>query len=655
MKRTLLSVVALLATASLALAQLPRIEKAPATSSSKSTMIGATAPELVNPNSFGYAIRDIFDPQQALGARDNMFVGAVIAVPTVAGAKITGVDYLSLCAKAQGSIGVFEVTKAPDNEGKQETKCIALKTVDNKKGAYSHAKFDTPIVMEEGKRYLVGYEVQSGTQAAGELYILCFDGFPSKAAAAMASYVSVGNNAMFKKDEAVTFFDISKENFGSPFLFVQIEGADEYNNAAIFTKLTSPGTVQHDQEVAIKAEVYNVSQAPITKIECAYTVDGTAKTLSLDNLNVAPGKGTEIEIRLGTLPIGTHKVEMAVNKLNDGKNNLMSDFAKGKVELLSMDPTQYFATKEILLERFTTEQCGYCPQMDPVQNAGVQALEGKGYKVSVIAHHVGFGTDFLTCSESEELLPYFYGGPRTFAPAISLNRAVSKNTEMTAPLIVGIGSSNDILNAGSEVGDVLTPARIKEIRRTLDWGGGSDYEVDIELSDALPKDNLYISAVLTENDIKAKSQASGGSNYKHHHVARFFAFGAFGQKIEVTGNTMTIPVKGVAVAKSWKFENCKLVVFLHRDIKNDEPGKRAIYSVMSIPANIKALSADLAPELVPVAYAIQNDIYIRGAVDSYEVYDLAGRRVASSNLAAGVYFVKVLVAGKAYTSKVIVK
>lgn len=78
-------------------------------------------------------------------------------------------------------------------------------------------------------------------------------------------------------------------------------------------------------------------------------------------------------------------------------------------------PKQTF-TRKVLLEQFTTAQCGYCPAgADRIHDA----IDGNN-NVIWIKHHAGFGTDGIT-NNINETMTVFYGGS-TFAPAMMLDR-----------------------------------------------------------------------------------------------------------------------------------------------------------------------------------------------------------------------------------------
>ncbi len=58
-----------------------------------------------------------------------------------------------------------------------------------------------------------------------------------------------------------------------------------------------------------------------------------------------------------------------------------------------------YELKMLLIEQFTTENCGYCPGGAAKLKTAINGLEDPS-KILWIAHHAGFGTDFLTIKES---------------------------------------------------------------------------------------------------------------------------------------------------------------------------------------------------------------------------------------------------------------
>ena len=86
--------------------------------------------------------------------------------------------------------------------------------------------------------------------------------------------------------------------------------------------------------------------------------------------------------------------------------------------IFAQDDPQAF-TRKILIEQFTTAQCGYCP-------AGAERLatatDGQT-NVVWLRYHAGFGTDALT-NDIAETMTCFYGGS-TFAPAMMVTSDTS--------------------------------------------------------------------------------------------------------------------------------------------------------------------------------------------------------------------------------------
>ncbi len=79
---------------------------------------------------------------------------------------------------------------------------------------------------------------------------------------------------------------------------------------------------------------------------------------------------------------------------------------------------------ELLLEQFTGERCPACPGGAKTIKSTINSMVSE-CRVSWIAHHAGYYTDFLTLPESQQLQHLFRigGGTGTYAPAFMINRA----------------------------------------------------------------------------------------------------------------------------------------------------------------------------------------------------------------------------------------
>lgn len=665
MKKNLLSVITLLVSFTLAMAQVPQEFTSPHAKEG-----GPSLKSYAPPAAFGYADPEVPpNPKRAIGAKGS-YAQVFIELPTLPGAKITAIHFATTTTQPGTIAGVFELSGEPTfstEEGAlvQNFVCLTSVSTQPNTNAYSKVTLKTPIFMEEGKRYAVGYEVLCGsTQSTSWPILVDATDTPLKRKA--ANYFGIANQSLLKQGNRgkITIYD--KMGFGAPYIYAEVEDSqNRLNHIATIASITHEKEITSTSHVELAFTLQNLGKEKLTNAKAYLQIEDAniTRTIELTGIDASPGKksGT-IKVLLDPLPTGTHRITCSLSESN-GQTNPLATLSKVSTELKTFNAGQKRFSKQILIERFTGERCGNCPAADIRQHEAAKRLKELGYEVNQIVHHTGYGEDFLTLTDSKKLTRYFYPSDGTWAPAFAFNRThLEGRMRNNAPLIIDAGGVASMVALSKTISARRLPAVITAIRRTEEQGNVANYEVDLLLTDDLNKDNLYISAMITESHIRAQSQAGAPNNkpFYHEHAIREFIYGAFGQKVIITGNKMTVPINSVTYKNGWVKKNCNLVVLVHQDIRATDPTQRAVYSSISIPAMetekiSQVVNAELPTELVPVAYAIEGNIYIRGAVDSYEVYDLAGRRVATTRLPAGTYVVRVLTGDRYYSTKVVVR
>ncbi|KGN73656.1 hypothetical protein HQ40_09185 [Porphyromonas gulae] len=306
------------------------------------------------------------------------------------------------------------------------------------------------------------------------------------------------------------------------------------------------------------------------------------------------------------------------------------------------EPQPQPALKEVMLEQFTTEKCGYCPGGATTINNVITSMIEE-VKVSWVSHHAGFNTDFLTVPESTQLLSLYSigGGQGTFAPAFMVNR-----NKVNGKVVHGVSAANvkNLINFAKEhlASGIEIESEIsydKDTRKfkikvnaptTSEFTGGND---------------LYLNVALTEDNIKAQNQAGAGSNYIHNHVLRRLLGGANGQKVEPSAATYEWEYD---IPNDWKTDKMKVIVFAHHAKTNT--ADPSVYRSREYPFPVASTISDVLDQNMKV-YAVNGDILIEGEYQSFRVFDMQGRMHAGKNLQAGTYVVSI----EANTGKIIKK
>ena len=210
--------------------------------------------------------------------------------------------------------------------------------------------------------------------------------------------------------------------------------------------------------------------------------------------------------------------------------------------------------KRVLLEEFTGEWCTYCPAGAIVMKEVVDKYQGK---VLAAAFH---WNDWLEISEVNDYRATM--GVSSY-PSAFIDRWVWNIAQQGQPpqyaTAIGRGGWDQA------AGIVLNDTADVDVKLLYQWNNTSR-QLKMDISGTFQKDmtgifrfNVYI----IENDIKAVSQVSGGSNYYHQHVVRKLMGGSWGTESIIPPNvkngekynysyTFNIPA-------DWNWANVKLI------------------------------------------------------------------------------------------------
>lgn len=313
---------------------------------------------------------------------------------------------------------------------------------------------------------------------------------------------------------------------------------------------------------------------------------------------------------------------------------------------------------EILLELFTSERCSNCPTAVATIQTVLKGVQSQVH-VSWISHHAGYMSDFLTLTESIELLHlYKIGGQGIYAPAFMLNRGL-RDSKVVHEVDFGnvFSAINQFLpdNAGQtqvplevqmQVSDLdmsYNPEsrqfRIRTTAQTLDAYSGGD--------------NFYLNVALTEDKIQSENQAGAYSDYVHMNALRKLLAGANGLKVDPNN---AVGEWELSIPDDWKVNDMKVIVFAHRDIGSaaNLPEDPRIYGSAEYPFPATGSSISIAQDQNMQVYAQDGNIVVDRPYLECKVYDLNGRMRKDNGLEPGLYVVRVETQTGIYTHKVMV-
>lgn len=629
-------------------------------------LLHATLPK--HGKGFSFAIKDLsVSLDGTVGSyKDlpNHYISVAIRLPKNSG-TIKGVSFIETGSRVKGRAYVAEYIKDVDKVIKGNTyhvpqvKVIASKEIDLNHRALTEVAFDKPVVLDGNKEYFVGYETFNGNTKS-TAYALLFDmlvglGRDEQQNISYLAYRPEKDGHLIEANNNIELMYVG-ESFGAPYIYVDIDAPNgELDNIAkvvsIIPKRMDKKVYKPDEILECKFACYNFGLQPLNNVELSIKDNG--ESVKVDKLASLPiGVLTN---QLGTFTskaYGTHLIEAYV-KQADGKENYFKDAALYGA-YMRIDYSQAPKQKDVLLERFTTEMCPNCPPFDKDQDNLVKWFNESGYRVNIIAHHVGFYTDHLTLPEDEEHVRkkiLFISA----APMLSVNRHFYENAFALFSTLNDLHTyANDAIGMGS-------PVHIESITCTKSDKAQNSYayEVKGKLYPGFNPNNLYITVLAVEDDLESIKQQGADKGYIHNNVARKYYTSVYGNQIkDLSGDSFTYKIDNIAFSDNWDSDKTRLVVFLHGNARSDIPYEKAVYSSISIEQKASQAVQPVLPEdLTPIAYARDGFICIKGMVESYSVYSITGEFMGlnpMNRFSPGVYLVKAIYGEQQFLSKVIV-
>lgn len=372
---------------------------------------------------------------------------------------------------------------------------------------------------------------------------------------------------------------------------VLVEGEFPDYSVKPYSFKTVRGLVNGTATANIKVD--NNSAYDISKIGYVVTVDGVAgaeRTAVVDG-GLARGKSGYFmaDIPCGATE-GVKDVTVEVTKV-DGNNNENTDrVATGK---LNVSSTRF--ARNLCIEEFTTEKGPNCPSVAGYLHEYLETADLS--RVYAVCHHAAFYTDWLTQPCDEDLTYLFNDAGWTYAPAMMFNREPDFKSAYAS------GEMDNVTNPGSADDIELlaqyylnsTDADVKLNMKVAYGEGNNLYKITIngESNNVFDKESARLTLYMTEDNIAAKSQKGGGSNFVHQHVIRKYNT-SWGDPITWTGNCFSMTYEW-EVDDTWKKEDIKLVALVNKYNNKDVLDNRIENSIglsLSEATSIRSLDAD---------------------------------------------------------------
>lgn len=599
----------------------------------------ATAQSGTQSHKFGYAHASA--QSIGIGPKSTAYFALAIKLPQLPGNIIKGITFHTQPGQFAENASVFIASN-------KEKKIVVFQSINYKSGI-NEIRLNDPFVMEDGEEYFVGYQVQARSDARP----LAMDA-TAETAMPMTNYIEVGGNYA-RVDDPIELGEYYNPKIGNAMIFVDIE--DTSKKLANVGQLVGGGFSETEltpnQPAALKLKVRNLGYKAINTLDIS-TQHGQKDAISqtISSLDIAPGSTQEVEVRIQAPARGIGTIRTAITSANAQTNPLKEWSRLYPYRVATPNGARERAS--ILIERFTTERCGNCPASEKPFESLVEQMRRDGIKVSVIAHHAGYGRDKFTLKESSALLPYSFGGAlREYAPALMLNRVADDLNMLSLA-----GSYTERENKYRKAKAIEEVAKFTEIKSSVE---GDRISLTIKGNTGyLDQQDFYITAVVTEDKIPAISQSGVpfGHSFVHHHVARKFLTPALGQHIALGADgSFSLELKDLTYSEDWKKENLSIIVFAHQNLSAERAENKTVYTSATIGWN-SSLSTESISGIDQIRPRVVDGYLVCDApIDDIHVYTLSGRLVAlsgSTRLLPGLYIVRLSHQGKQSTHRVIV-
>ena len=263
--------------------------------------------------------------------------------------------------------------------------------------------------------------------------------------------------------------------------------------------------------------------------------------------------------------------------------------------------------RRVLVEEFTTEQCPNCPRAINTLQQCVNA--GYGDQMTIVAHHVGFYTDWLTVEEDKEYLWFFdpTGKEGTYAPAVMLDRTVFEGSSVPVNSIGYFADFEPILKKAIDI-----PAFVKiDVSSEIEENNLLNISVNMERMPIfnVVNEDARVTIYLIEDEIPHRAQAGISSDtFTHSHVYRACLTNIWGDPIEWTGNN-SVKECSVPLDDTWNREHLSVVAFVN-EYNADNVAECEVFNSNIAPIGTSGIAPLFTTEIIEEVYYNMSGIRI---------------------------------------------
>ncbi len=493
---------------------------------------------------------------------------------------------------------------------------------------WNEIQFETPYELNDNEPFYIGYTFDQKSRA----YAITCTGF----------YVDGGLFYRFDDGEWET-----ESKYGN----LCVEGVVKGDKLPMYDLeldyVSLPPVYYSGDKLNVKLRVTNHAAATVTGFTLSYSIPDILSESTHVECNLSAGKSVDINLELPVIDVPEGEVmtmDFTISALDEG-----DDEANGNnSQSVQLNTANNNFKKVVLVEEFTTEQCGNCPGAAPKVYGAVDRFnEEHPGSVMIMCHHAGFYTDFLTSKFDESYLMLYGGG--SYAPAAMVDRYAP---DYGAP-VFGISSEEQIYNKIAEAYNRPVSYSLEAVadfdettsKLTVNVSGSRTVESDITPT--------RISVAVVENNIPMRFQAGATGEYIHQHAMRT-ANSAWGDVIDWNGYNFNYSCT-LDIDADWKQQDLDILVFINQYNQDDE-GQCYVENTRKLDfpnqSSVKSLTDNGGK---PQLRVIDGNISVGAPYQIEGVWTLSGTQATANNLTPGLYIVKLTDGYKTVAQKVVVK
>lgn len=360
-------------------------------------------------------------------------------------------------------------------------------------------------------------------------------------------------NAFFLKTSSTITTWQTYTSYGKMAIQLLLQGGTYPDNSATPSGF-GPLLLKPGESKDVDITITNQGRDAIHNISYTISSDESTsdeKTVTTDPTTYGATTSIPITFKAGSTE-GTSINTLTITKVNGKANTSKTPSVTGKV-ITASNMTSW--PRNVLIEEFTTENCGYCPDAAAGLSSFMTTYPDLASRTAVACHHSGYYDDWLTIDASLSY-EWFYNGS-TYAPAFMWDRYTANGDTPVE------SRPSNAAGYKAKVESRIADPSYANIELSADFNSDKSaisVTADCERSWEFSRDPARITLFLTEDNITAKSQSGASGTFIHQHALRAVNE-TWGSPLEWNADkaqyTYTFNVN-----KDWKTDDLKVIAFI---------------------------------------------------------------------------------------------